>query len=133
MDLRKDLINSPVIVEKCKDLVYAQHLYAALCNVTWKSMDLSDLISQDTWSCTWREAAKIVAEIRNAGEDYTEFYCSGWLDNWSKNLPVPYKNSQSALSGTTSHTLVREAVVTNEIAKDLKQLGWEVCKELHTN
>lgn len=48
----------------------ATELYRALCNVDWYKNGIR-------WSCSWRYAGGIVADLRNVGEDYLDFYCSG--------------------------------------------------------
>jgi hypothetical protein len=80
--------------EKLADRVcaldYAFELYAALCNVPWKHLETGD-----TFSCTWRTAGAIVADIRDRGECYLDFYCGG-----------------------------NEGEVTPRIRKDMERLGW---------
>lgn len=49
----------------------ARALYASLCNVVWHHADGS------RYSCTWRYAGALVARMRDRGEDYLDFYCSG--------------------------------------------------------
>ena len=90
-DLESDLFNSDYIVEKCKnDIFYARHLYAALCNNRFFKND-------QEWTCSWRQSGAIVADLRNQGECYLDFYCSG-----------------------------NESIVTEEIEKDLLDLGWTI-------
>ena len=68
------------------------------------------LLTQDEyWSCTWRTAGGIVAGIRGSG-DYMDFYCSGILDS----------EDIKAQTGTAS-----EGTVTEEVAADFLQLGWQ--------
>jgi hypothetical protein len=47
----------------------------------------------------------IVADLRDCGEDYLDYYCSGMID----------------LDGSVS-----ESIVTDEIALDLAKIGWIV-------
>ena len=76
MDIIKDLKgfeeDVKSLTEKFKDDSYAQAFYAALCNIVWKKYDGSDC-----YSCSWRYAGGLIAEIRDMGEDYMDFYCSG--------------------------------------------------------
>jgi len=51
---------------------YARAFYCALCNMQWKKLG-----SDNLYSCTWRYAGGLVARLRNKGEDYLHFYCSG--------------------------------------------------------
>ena len=54
---------------------------------------------------SWRKAGGLVASIRpEKNEDYMNYYCSGAFDSQIGN--------------------VSEGVVTDEIKKDLKKLGW---------
>ena len=89
-NLEFDLFNNDTILEKCKhSLVYSQNLYAALCNNRF-------FYNEEEWTCSWRHAGSIVAEIVGEG-DYTTYYCSG-----------------------------NESVVTEEISLDLMKLGWTI-------
>ena len=85
-----DLMKSEYIAEKCKDPFYARDLYGALCNNRFFKND-------QEWTCSWRMSGGIVADLRNKGENYLDFYCSG-----------------------------NESVVTEEIEKDLLDLGWTI-------
>ncbi len=99
-DLEQDLLSSDYIKQKCKNSeVYSQNLYASICNNLFYK-------NNQEWSCSWRCAGGIVADIRNIGEDYLSFYCSGIWD--------------------TSKGFVSESVVTDEIRNDLLQLGWTI-------
>ena len=93
-----DLMRSDSIIEKCKNKIYAQHLYAALCNNTFVK-------NGHTYSCSWRMSGGIVADLRNCGEDYMDWYCSGISDH---------------------PELMSEGCVSDEIRKDLLSLGWTI-------
>jgi len=98
-NLKYDLFKSDTIVEKCKhSSVYAQNLYAAMANNSF-------YYGEEEWGTSWRAAGGIVADLRNCGEDYLEYYCSGMAN---KEGYVP------------------ESVVTDEIRLDLMKLGWAV-------
>ena len=106
-DLEEELQNNPAIIEKCRnDKVYAQNLYAALCNMRWQKIEVIPILKEDLWSCTWRYAGGLVAGLRNQNEDYLNWYCSG--------------------IGADEHCsgYVEESVVTDEIREDLQSLGW---------
>lgn len=87
-ELRKDAI----VIALLKDKEIATDFYRALCNVDWlKKMQMPEderiiqklLTGTDKgmWSCSWRRAGRIIAEIRsehyNVNEDYMDFYCAG--------------------------------------------------------
>lgn len=96
-NLETDLLNSEWIKSKCQSsAVYAQHLYAALCNNRF-------FYGDKEWTCSWRHSAGIVSDIRNCGEDYMAWYCSG-------------------MNGTNG--FVAESFITEEIRLDLIRLGW---------
>jgi hypothetical protein len=99
-NLENDLFKSDTIVEKCKHSnIYSQNLYAALCNNRF-------FYNDQEWTCSWRYAGGIIADIRNNGEDYMDWYCSG--------------------IGDVNGNYVGESVVTDEIRLDLMKLGWIV-------
>jgi hypothetical protein len=94
-----DLYKSDCIVEKCKySDVYSQNLYACMCNNSF-------YYGEEEWGTSWRGAGGIVADIRDCGESYLDWYCSGMA---KKEGYVP------------------ESVVTDEIRLDLIKLGWVV-------
>jgi hypothetical protein len=100
-DLEKDLLAVQYIHNKCRNNdVYAQNLYAALCNNRFFK-------NQEEWTCSWRYAGGIVADLRNLDEDYMHFYCSGI--------------GTGHIAGYVS-----EGFVTSEIRNDLLNLGWTV-------
>jgi len=99
-NLENDLLKSDIIAEKCKNSdIYSQNLYAALCNNRF-------FYNDEEWTCSWRYAGGIVADLRSNGEDYMDWYCSG--------------------IGGLSENYVSESVVTDEIRLDLMKLGWTV-------
>lgn len=100
-DLEQDLLSSAYIKDKCKNSdSYSQNLYAALCNNRFFK-------EEQEWTCSWRMSGGIVADIRDVGEDYMSFYCSGIVcDHISEYVP--------------------ESVVTDEIREDLLKLGWTI-------
>ncbi len=98
--LELDLFKSDVIITKCKDKYYAQNLYAALCNNRFFKNDKE-------WTCSWRVSGGLIADLRNCGEEYIDWYCSGIL-----------------LSDQDGY--VAESVVTDEIRADLLSLGWTI-------
>lgn len=98
-NLEFDLMNDKIIIEKCRhSRVYCQNLYSALCNNRF-------FYGDEEWTCSWRTSGGIVADLRNEGESYIDYYCSGMVD---KPGYVP------------------EGDVTDEIRLDLMKLGWVV-------
>lgn len=121
-----DLRTTDWILEKVRsDTVYAQNLYAAMCNNDFQKNEFMPLLAGKTWSCSWRSAGGIVANMREEG-DYIDWYCSG-----IRNGPMPEEDFQK-LSPEQQRfqkeydAYVPESVVTDEIRSDLKRLGWDV-------
>ena len=121
-NLEYDLRSSDWVVEKCKDEIYAQNLYAALCNNNFSKFNLNGHaietyrnLTGEYWACSWRYAGGIVAHLRGEG-DYIDWYCSGIRnDGYQDDLDVPYPRGH-----------VSESQVTDEIREDLAKLGWIV-------
>lgn len=106
-NLEYDLRTTPWICNKAKaSEIYAQNIYAALCNQSWKRNDVWPLLKGETWSCSWRYAGGIVADMVEQG-DYIDWYCSGIRDRDSPD-----------------NGFVSESVVTEEIREDFFKLGW---------
>jgi hypothetical protein len=92
---------------------YAQNLYAAMCNNEFVKNDVWPILKDQRWSCSWRHAGGIVADMRQEG-DYIDWYCSGigdGLGNGDADRLLDY---------------VSESEVTDEIREDLFRLGWIV-------
>jgi hypothetical protein len=109
-NLEYDLRSTEWICRKVKDSKrYAQNLYAAMCNQDWQKNEVWPLLKNETYSCSWRYAGGILADMTESG-DYIDWYCSGiqgepdadWID--------------------LGH--VPEGTVTQEIQEDLFKLGW---------
>ena len=109
-NLEYDLRSTKWICDKTKSTkTYAQNLYAALCNQDWQRNDVWPLLKDQRWSCSWRYAGGIVADMREEG-DYIDWYCSGIQgepdEDWVNLGHVP------------------EGTVTDEIREDFFKLGW---------
>ena len=92
--------------------VYAQNIYAALCNNDFQRNDVMPILKNETWSCSWRHAGGVVADMIGKG-DYMDWYCSG--------------GSGSAMSVENYiQGYVKESAVTDEVLEDLFKLGWIV-------
>lgn len=93
--LELDIRLTPEIVRKVRESdLYAQNLYAAMCNVIWQEHDVWEVLRDQHWQCTWRYAGSIISGIREQGS-YLDWYCSGM-----------------------------EGTVTDEILQDLAAIGW---------
>lgn len=96
--------------------IYAQNLYAALCNTVWQRNDPWYILQDKTWSCTWRHAGAIVADIMGSG-DYLDWYCSGSMTSHPDDDlgTASYKLDQG---------MVAEGTITDQIRQHLHALGW---------
>jgi hypothetical protein len=89
---------------------YAQNLYAAMCNNVFQRNEVWPRLKDEYWSCSWRSAGGIVAELRNEGS-YMDWYCSGIFGVGEVDSHLGY---------------VSESTVTDEIREDLFAIGWTV-------
>ena len=117
-DMAKEMANAAWLVEKCQQEYYAQNLYAAMCNMRWQKRDVIPVLKDQFWSASWRGSGGIVAELRNRGEDYMDWYCSGMGG-------VVSYNGEDDERIMAEKRFVAEGVVTEEIEYDLLQLGWQ--------
>jgi len=126
-NMEYDLRSTQWIIDKVKnDEVYAQHLYAAMCNRDFTKNDVWPILTEKRWSCSWRHAGGIIADMQEKG-DYIDWYCSGIRD--SKILDddefraLTKEQQESYIQGKK---FVPESCVTDEIREDLLKLGWIV-------
>ena len=129
-NMEYDLRSTSWICDKVKaSEVYAQNLYAAMCNNDFQRNDMMPILKGQTWSCSWRYAGGILADMREQG-DYIDYYCSGIRDS----TPLD-DEAYNALTKEQqeyylqSKLFVSESVVTDEIRSDLKKLGWLVLND----
>jgi hypothetical protein len=120
-----DMRSSEWMVAKVRESrIYAQHLYAAMCNNDFQRLEVFPILKDQRWTCSWRYAGGIVAHMRSQG-DYIEWYCSGikgrdlledgeW-ERMTLEQQTHYKESQA---------FVGEGMITDEIMADLKKIGW---------
>ena len=109
-NLEYDLRSTKWICDKAKASDnYAQNLYAAMCNMQFIKLDVMPILKNQRWSCSWRHAGGIIADMREQG-DYIDWYCSGINPSYDEADAIP--------------GFVPEGVVTDEIKEDLKRLGW---------
>jgi hypothetical protein len=108
-NLEYDLRTTDWILDKVRaDDVYAQNLYAAMCNNDFQRLEVYPILANQVWSCSWRHAGGIISDMRESG-DYIDWYCSGIFDE-----------------GQNASGKVAESDVTEEIENDLQRLGWRV-------
>ena len=128
-NLEYDLRTCDWILEKVrKEDRYAQNLYAALCNNEFRKRDLWPMLAEQNWSCSWRYAGGIVADMRGKG-DYIDWYCSGIIgmdDDQFQQLDAQSKERYLYMK----NNFVSESVVTDEIREDLFKLGWIVLDDV---
>jgi hypothetical protein len=104
-NLERDLKTSTCIVRKVRDQkVYAQNLYAALCNNDFAPKDTWAILSNMTWNCSWLQARELISEIR----DNNDFI------SWSGHVMFDRIG------------FVEESYVTPEVGKDIDRIGWLV-------
>lgn len=104
LNMEYDLRTNKYMVDKVRASdTYAQNLYAALCNNSFQKNDVMPILLDNQWSCSWRYAGGILADMSGKG-DYMDYYCSG--------------------IGAENGEHVHESVVTEEVRKDLFDLGW---------
>ena len=108
---------------------YAQNLYAAMCNRDFQKLDTWPILKNERWSCSWRHAGGVVADMQEKG-DYIDWYCSGIRDTRTLSASeIAVLTEQEQLAYKAGEGYVAESVVTDEIRKDLKKLGWSVFDE----
>jgi hypothetical protein len=119
-NMEYDLRSSKELCDKVKESDnYAQNLYAAMCNIDWQSREFWQELKGETWSCSWRHAGGIVADMQEKG-DYIDWYCSG-IGNKEKGFGLDGYEPVPDLEG---RDYVPEGTVTEEIELDLNRLGW---------
>jgi hypothetical protein len=126
-NMEYDLRSTQWIIDKVKsDDVYAQNLYASMCNRDFTKNDMWPILTEKRWGCSWRHAGGIIADMQEKG-DYIDWYCSGIRD--AKDLDDDQfqqltKEQQEIYLRNKAY--VGEGTVTDEIRKDLLKLGWIV-------
>ena len=110
-NLEEDIRACAWMLKKVQDReTYAQNLYAAMCNNVFQPNEVWPRLRDEYWSCSWRSAGGIVAELRGQG-DYIDWYCSGIMGVGEADSFQGY---------------VGESTVTDEIRQDLFAIGWTV-------
>ena len=68
-NMEYDLLTTDWILEKVRSSkVYAQNLYCAMCNNDFIKREMWPLLKEQTWSCSWRYAGGIIANMRQQGD-----------------------------------------------------------------
>jgi hypothetical protein len=118
-DLEYDLRSTEWVLAKARASdAYAQNIYAAMCNMRWQRLDTFPILKDEYWSCSWRSAGGIVADMLQKG-DYIDWYCSGMggMSGYDENSET-YEQWQARTG------YVPEGEVTDEIREDFAALGW---------
>ena len=130
-NMEYDLRSTQWICDKVKQNdVYAQHLYAAMCNNEFTKNDVIPILTEKRWGCSWRYAGGIVADMQEKG-DYIDWYCTGIRDTSALDDEEFYaltKEQQELY--IQGKEFVSESVVTDEIREDLLKLGWIVIEDV---
>jgi len=120
-DLVENIYQSNEILTKIRSNdSYAQNLYAAFCNMRWQKLEILPILKEEYWSASWRSAGGIVAQFRNKGEDYMDYYCSG-MGGFAA---FDDQTDEEAKEQFDAQGYVPEGTVTDEIREDLKKIGW---------
>jgi hypothetical protein len=122
-NLEYDLLTTDWILEKTRNSeTYAQNLYASMCNRDFVKNDVWPILTEERWSCSWRYAGGIIADMRQEG-DYIDWYCSGIKGN-----PISGDEEEfvDPVLQAKLDSFVGEGHVTDEIRNDLLKLGWIV-------
>ena len=132
-NLEFDLVTTDWILEKArKSEVYSQHIYAALCNNDFTKNDVWPILSEKKWSCSWRYAGGIVADMRQEG-DYIDWYCSGIRGGYGNDF-VSDEDKEFTPEQLEyiemAKNFVGEGYVTEEIRSDFFKLGWIVVDDV---
>jgi hypothetical protein len=118
-NMEYDLRSTEWILEKVRaSKSYAQNLYAAMCNNDFTKRELWPILKDQRWSCSWRYAGGIIADMRQEG-DYIDWYCSGMGG-------VATYDVAEGDAYMARMNYVPESQVTEEIEIDLNKLGWIV-------
>lgn len=131
--LERDMKDAAWFVDKVRaSESYAQNVYAALCNNAFQKLEVLPILKDEVWSCSWRSAGGLVADIRCEG-DYMDWYCSGirYIDIYPTTDASEELSAEQLENMEIVSKYVSESVVTEEIRADFKQLGWVVVEDYY--
>jgi hypothetical protein len=119
-NMEYDLRTTDWILKKVRESdIYAQNLYAAMCNMQFVKLEVIPILKEERWSCSWRHSGGIIADMQVKG-DYIDWYCSGM-----GGLSMQWDEDKETFEQWQVRTkYVPEGTVTEEIKEDLKKLGW---------
>jgi hypothetical protein len=124
-----DLVTTDWILAKVRaDEAYAQNLYAAMCNNGFIKLEVIPVLKGEEWSCSWRYAGGIVADMRQEG-DYIDWYCSGIRDTFHNDADTKDYTEEQLARLDIIKRYVGEGCITDEIRNDLQRLGWAVAPD----
>ena len=128
-NMEYDLRSTPWMLENVRgDDVYAQNLYAAMCNNDFTKREMWPILKDQRWSCSWRHAGGIIADMQEQG-DYIDWYCSGIRNGGYQDEADQTDLTIEQLAHRKKlEAYVPESFVTDEIENDLYKLGWLVVK-----
>ena len=129
-NLEFDLRTTDWILAKVRESrVYAQNLYAALCNNNFQKQDVWTILKDHVWGTSWRSAGGIVANMRGEG-DYIDWYCSGIKgEDVTEQSEWNMLTQEQQMFHRESQAHVGEGMVTDEIREDLARLAWSVVSD----
>jgi len=128
-NMEYDLRSTQWICDKAKaSETYAQNLYAAMCNREFVKNDVWPLLTDKRWSCSWRSAGGVVANMVEQG-DYIDWYCSGIRGDVTDEEYNQLTKEQQESYIYMKNNFVDEGRVTDEIREDLFKLGWIVAPD----
>jgi hypothetical protein len=100
-----------------------------MCNNDFQKQEVWPILKDQTWSCSWRYAGGIVADMRGEG-DYIDWYCSGIKYNdVLEQSEWDMLTQEQQMFRKESAGYVAESTITDELQEDLALLGWSVIPE----